>query len=214
MQANAGMFVLDRPTVLQFQTLSVGADDWISGGLGVYDGYDTLYAGVGGSDYGAKDDLGNNLMSGQVGFVATIGDNDDTDLYAVATIRANGDAGLTGDTLYGGINAYFQNDNDDNWEVQLWYEDSAGIHDSGAFAPLAAKGGSVWLTAFDPDGSFGLDLDDIMDIGFNIRGLLNSIGDNPSDPDTFHVSIVPVPGAILLVILGMGVAGIKLRKYA
>ena len=33
-----------------------------------------------------------------------------------------------------------------------------------------------------------------------------------TDPDSLH--IVPVPGAVLLGLLGMGVAGMKLRKYA
>jgi hypothetical protein len=57
------------------------------------------------------------------------------------------------------------------------------------------------------------DTDDIDDIGFYIKDDFLG-GDYPSDPDAYHISVVPVPGAVLLGILGLGVAGIKLRKYA
>ena len=36
----------------------------------------------------------------------------------------------------------------------------------------------------------------------------------PSSSDDFHTSVVPVPAAVILGILGLGVAGLKLRKYA
>ena len=32
--------------------------------------------------------------------------------------------------------------------------------------------------------------------------------------DNFRISVVPVPAAVILGILGLGIAGIKLRKYA
>lgn len=209
-QANAAMWELDRPTVLQFQTITLAPGDYMDGGLKIYDGPSTLVFGTGGDEYGAAD------MSGQVGFVATIGDSSSTDLelYATVTISAGDDAGLTGDTLYDGISVYIQNDNDDIWGYQLWYTDADGTHTSLGWEQLAAQGGSTYLTVADPDGLLGLDLDDITNIGFNVRGLMVGTGGDPSNPDTFHVSLVPVPGAVLLAMLGLSAAGIKLRKFA
>jgi len=38
--------------------------------------------------------------------------------------------------------------------------------------------------------------------------------DYPSYSDDFHVSLVPVPAAVILGMLGLGAAGWKLRKFA
>jgi len=56
---------------------------------------------------------------------------------------------------------------------------------------------------------------DISEIGFYVRA--NFWPDDkfgPSSPDTFRVSAVPVPGAVLLGILGLTAAGVRLRRFA
>ena len=58
-------------------------------------------------------------------------------------------------------------------------------------------------------------LDHVTNIGFNVGSNMGVTGANwPSNPDIFHVSIVPVPAAFILGLLGLGAAGIKMRKYA
>ena len=221
-QADAALWELDRPTALGFRTyddFDGGGGDTVgtpgtTGSLGIYDG-PGLHA-TDGTDWGSYLD-----MSGVVGFVSgpmiDLGGGGDN--YVTAEVHSNGSPGLASAT-YSGITSYFQNDNDDIWEVQLFYVDSgdAGLHES-AWVSLAGDGGSTYLTALDSDGVGGLellDLANITDIGFRIRG--NMIGqtnsDYPSSGDAFHVSVVPVPGAVLLGILGLSAAGIKLRKFA
>ena len=98
----------------------------------------------------------------------------------------------------------------------MFYISGGKEYNSGAYVELAGTGGSTNLSTGAPVG--GLDLSTITDIGIRIQG--NMIGltpgnsDYPSNPDAFHFSVVPVPAAVLLGILGLSVAGIKLRKHA
>lgn len=216
--ASAAMWQLDRFAAREFDNISISSGDYYGGNLGVYDGYNTLYASQGTplNNYGALDLLGNPLMSGQVGYVATIGDQTQ-DGIAIATISALGNAGITDTTAYDGIKSYFQNDNQSNWEVQLFYTvanptGGADIeYNSGAFQQLGPQGGSGWLATGAPVG--GVDLSTVTNIGLRVKAVFGT-GLQPSNPDTFHVSVVPVPAAVILGILGLGVAGLKLRKHA
>ena len=211
-QADAGMWELDRPTALGFTTYTnlnfTGAGDSI-GLLDVYDGPGNEYYDGGGV-------TGYSVMSGLVGFTTTtFGDAGDAGATVRAQISYGGSPGLSG-SPYDGISSYFENDNEDKWSVQLFYTDSvdAGLHES-AWVELDGPGGSTYLTA-SASGNGLLNLANITNIGFRVEG--NMIGqsnpDYPSNPDAFHISLVPVPGAVLLGILGLSVAGIKLRKFA
>jgi len=204
-QADAGLWELDRTTALGFTTYTNigGAGDAI-GSLNVYDGPGNRVYGTGVTGYPS--------MSGVVGFTTTtFADGGDADTTTTAEISYGGNPGLTG-SPYDGITSYFENDNDDIWSVQLFYQIGATEYNSGAYVTLAGLGGSAWLSTGAPMG--GLDLSTITDIGFRIQGNMTGLGGNPSNPDSFHVSLVPVPAAVLLGILGLGVVGWKLRKYA
>jgi hypothetical protein len=202
-QANADIWELDKTTALGFTTYTDldGAGGDSVGSLSVYNGPSTKVFGPGGPNYGAA------LMSGEVGFVATFED------FAGATtvtarISDGGNAGLSGE--YDGFTAYTQNDNDDIWSVRLFLEDDTGIYFSD-WHDLPGLGGSAY-----PLVDHAFDFDDVIDFGFEIKGDMTGADGNPSSPDAFHYSVVPVPGAVLLGILGLGLGmvGMKLRKYA
>ena len=191
-QADADMWELDRPTALTMTNISASAGDTVST-LVVYDGPGAGYP----------------VMSGQVGFQATLLDAD-ADGWATATIWSTTNLSAYG-SGWDGIRSYVENDNQSIWGVQLFYATTGGEVNSGAFVPLA-PGASTYLTAA-PGGLGSLDLAAITQIGIRVQGNMVG-GDYPSASDTFHVSVVPVPGAVLLGILGLGAVGIKLRKYA
>jgi hypothetical protein len=220
-QANAAFWELDRDTALQFQNISVPSPDyWVD--FGIYDGYNNLYFsnGTPSTDYGATfPGTSDPLMSGQVGFVASLYDEDnDLNKEVIATIYAGSNPGLSGS--YDGIMSYVQNDNDDIWAVELFYKYS--YIPSGGGSPVTGEeksgftiltGGGIATNLYTGAPYSNFDLTNVTDIGIRVKGNLVS-GSYPSDPDTFHISLVPVPAAVILGILGMGVAGLKLRKYA
>ncbi|MHC4597300.1 MAG: hypothetical protein ACYS19_20435 [Planctomycetota bacterium] len=209
-QADAGLWELDRPTALEFKTytdVDGNAGDSI-GSLGIYDGPGS--AADWGTDFGNYTD-----MSGMVGFVGgpMVDSGGGGDHLVTAKVHDTA-PGLTDVATYDGITAYFQNDNDDIWEVQLFYVDStAGEGErTSAWTSLAGDGGATYLIA-SASAANALDIDNITDIGFRVRGDMLD-GGYPSSGDAFHISVVPVPGAVLLGILGLSVVGIKLRKHA
>jgi hypothetical protein len=210
-QANASLWEVDEATALGFQEFTIGATDFNTDGLAVYNGPVTLVyssTGTAGPFYGGTQ------MSGAVGFVGTIGD---TSAPTGGTTQMNifdSTPGLTDTTIYDGITMYVQNDNQSHWNYQLFYVAGGVEYNSGAPVHLV-DGTSTWLSTGSPIG--GLDLDTITKIGFRIFGHnLSSTTDpkEPSNPDTFHTSVVPVPAAVILGMLGLAVAGWKLRKYA
>ena len=212
-QADAAMWELDRTTALDLtnELVITGSQ---TNTLSVYDGPTTKVYGPGPAQYGS--------MSGMVGYFGgltsdvgspTFGGDAILEIYYDDGLSGT-DPGLSG-AGYDGIGSYFENDNQSKWSVQLFYVDPTdGGERTSAWAELAGFT-HTYLTA-DASGTGVLDLSDITNIGFRIQG--NHMGaeylDYPSYSDDFHISAVPVPGAVLLGILGLGVVGIKLRKYA
>ena len=205
-QADAGPYYnLDKTTALGFTTytdvdgLMPGTDK--VGSLGIYDSTGFV-SGYNSGAYGT--------MSGQVGFVAGPYENfgyggDD---LVTSEISYGGNPGLIG-LGYDGVRSYFQNDNDDKWSYELFFFVGATEYKSG-FVEVDGSGGHAYLLA---GSGLNLDLSTISDIGIRVQGKIVG-GDYPSGNDSAHVSVVPVPGAILLGILGLSAAGLKFRKFA
>ena len=131
---------------------------------------------------------------GSVGFVGSIRNDGDW-------IRIGADGSSIGD--YTGFRTFVGNDNDDIWNVRAF----ANAETPTAWVELV-PGEGTWLELTFSEAAlttFGIDV--MLDTG-------DGSNDYPSEPDFFHVSVVPVPGAVLLGILGLGAVGIKLRKYA
>lgn len=195
-QASAADWELDHPTALQFTSSALlpNTDGDTMGPLSLHP------FGTGG--YGSTWPIG-----GTVGFKANLKDGLGGDSVVGAEIYTSSPTGLPGG-LWDGITAHFWNDNNSAWELQLSYTKTgagAGIYSS-SWVPINPNN-NQYLTA----ASFGpstLDLSTITKLGFNIRHV-----STPEFSDDFHVS-VPVPGASLLGILGVSVAGMKLRKFA
>jgi hypothetical protein len=99
---------------------------------------------------------------------------------------------------YDSLGVAVANDDDDWWSVRLYLEGAT-------YTPPA-------LTNLDPGASSFITLSgwtgDVTGFGFEI----NYEGSRGSD--NFHISVVPLPAAVILGMLGLGAAGIRLRRFA
>jgi len=107
--------------------------------------------------------------------------------------------GKAGDLAgYDSFGMYVANDDDDWWSVRPYLKGATYTPpsltnlDPGALAFISLSGWTGTVTEF----------------GFE----LNYEGQRVSD--NFHVSVVPIPAALILGLLGMGAAGLKLRRFA
>jgi len=180
---------------------------------------------------------GSSPMGGQVGFVGNIHDSGSKDSpFAQMGVGANfwgtsstGSGATTAQVIgaalgtaptnslvgFDGYELAVFNDNNSTWWVNIYMNtgyttlgEANNWYDNGWTA--VAPGSSTTLTLDFADVA---NLNHVTNIGFQIGGRMAS-GDagDPSNPDMFHISIVPVPGAVLLGVLGLSVAGARLRK--
>jgi hypothetical protein len=203
-QADAYLFELTKDFALQLTEYTLDpttstADE--IGTLTVYDGPDIRYGD----------------MSGLVGFEGGQMYDLDADDYLTAMVFGD----ITGLGLSGssdGITSYFQNDNDNFYSLQLFAVNGSidadgtitGTEYAGNWEELAGYGDSTYLTI----DALGLDLSTIDFIGFRIQAHIGAGPGYPTQGDVFHISMTPVPTAVILSVLGLGVVGLKLRKYA
>jgi len=153
-------------------------------------------------------------MQYEVGFVGELVDNDNSKMaYVRIGFGNNFDAFLAQLTTaglplsYTGFVVPTSNDNQQNWQYQLWYKTTAGVYvDQNNLVGISPKGGTDELTW---DWVNDLDLTTIADLGFMLQLDFSTLD---GGSDVFHTSVVPVPGAVLLGMLGLSAAGLKLRK--
>jgi hypothetical protein len=119
-------------------------------------------------------------------------------------------------TAYTDYSLTFANDNDDIWWVNLYmntgWTDAPYSEDD-----LFSQNG--W-TAINPGETASVsmslvgiaNLNHVTNIGFQVGAPMNNLDGNPSPGDAFHMSVVPVPAAVLLGVLGLSAAGMKLRR--
>jgi hypothetical protein len=132
-----------------------------------------------------------DTMLGEVGYIGLLMKGSSITIGATA-----GDLGLTG--AYTGFQLFLANDDDDPWQATLYVE---GMTSPG-FQTLTSGAGDTFVWDFGSSVTLAADTE----IGFMIR---SGIGRS----DVFHMSAVPAPVAVVLGMLGLGVAGLKLRKF-
>jgi len=171
-----------------------------------YLGYVGLNTGI------SPDPLYGDTMTYDVGFSGHLQDTVTLDDSAIITIGLGTLDGTGGTIGLSGTHDNFllpiSNDNNQIWRFQAY------VWTTGATIPLV----SGWTELANDTqtnlivATSGIDYATITGIGFQIEWKpslnLGSLGDD------FHASVVPVPAAVILGILGLGVVGIKLRKYA
>ena len=200
-QASADLYTMDATTAADMRWIGVGAGDE---GTLTYVGYKP--GGLGDvvcpnplTEYGA----GAGNMTYAVGFTGNLYDNDQSGL-AVLTLGLTG-PGLSG--TFDGFELPIANDDDDVWNYRAFVTTGGGT----VYSPwtIGVVPGSNQIVSVS---TLGLDYGTVTGIGFELQWDI-SLNDERSGDD-YNVSVVPVPGAILLGMLGMSIVGLKLRKYA
>jgi hypothetical protein len=198
--ATAEIYEMDASTAADMRLLGVSPGD--RGDLD-YVGYnpgspaDKVF-GIA-TEYGA----GQNNMTYAVGFTGGI--NDDNQSGSAELV-----IGLERPGLSGNYDAYvlpIANDDDDVFKYRSFIVTSQGAITSNWTSGIGT-GDTTTLTI----DTTGIDYSDITSIGFVIQWDRSLNGNRAGDD--YNTSVVPVPGAILLGLLGMSAAGMKLRRFA
>ena len=199
-------YEMDATTAAGMTQLAISDSAFVSSILVNYLGYVGYNSGL------SPDPLYGDTMTYAVGFSGHLQDTATLDDSAIITI---GLGTLDGTGSISGLSGTHENfllpiSNDNN---QLW-SFQAYVWVNGASNPLVS-GWSTLATETQTGlivSTAGLDYANVSGIGFMIEWKPSLNGG--STGDDFHASVVPVPAAVILGILGLGVAGIKLRKYA
>lgn len=199
--ASADMYVMDRDTAALLYDVS-----W-PGTLS----YQMKY--VGDNPGGTLDKIyGSELVYGAtmeylVGFAGNITvDTTGGNQFASVNIGLGPDVDLSGE--YDGFVLPLSNDDQQVWEYKLYVNTTGPDYLSDSWTTLT---GGTQTTLVLPFNAL-VDFSTLTDIGFIIQFNVASTGGGTNYSDDFHTSVVPVPGAVLLGLLGLGVAGWKLRK--
>jgi len=168
---------------------AVGDEVWSDGTHHKYDDTMTMTYAVG--------------FSGYLGYLEESSD----DGFAIATIGLS-NPGLT-NKEYDGFLLPVSNDDDQTWRYKSYVETDDFFKTSDNWAQL---GPGTQTNLIVTTGSL-LDFSKVTKIGFLIQWKPSVNGGSASGD--FHTSVVPVPvpAAVLLGMLGLGVAGLKLRKF-
>jgi hypothetical protein len=208
-QANADMYKMDAPTAADMRLVKTSTGDL---GELEYVGYnpggtlDHVYGDL--TEYGA----GEGAMAYAVGFTGNVRDNNASGIARVSLGLIDP---VFAENSYEGFLLPVANDDDDTWLYRAYVttvtggvpDDTAATIYSG-WSDGLGLGEHTNLVALTP----GLDYSTVTGIGFEIRWA-RALNNNRTGDD-YNTSVVPVPAAVILGILGMGAAGLKLRKFA
>ena len=184
-------FVIQMSEQNGFQQVQVGSNFW---GTDLSGGTNATTAQVLGTALGTS--LTNDLSS-FTGYQLTFWNDNQSDWL----VNLYMNTGFT-DAQYNQTNYYYQNS---------WTTLAPG---QSATLTLDFSNAETWGGVYSGGYSAVANLTQVTNIGFNVGGNMGGGGSNPSVTDTAHISVVPVPAALILGILGLSAAGIKLRKYA
>jgi hypothetical protein len=219
-QAFADMYYTPSTSVAtQFRDISYSDPGGKLKWVGYNDGTPVPTPQIGVHVYGSGTQYGEEMRLA-VGFMGKLSDSlsvSDPDSFAWVSIGA----GYTGSSVfntiqhagtYSGFRLSIANDDDDPWDYALYMVTQGSSYPSplpSALAFTTLDAGEQTVLTLD----FGTDVDfaNVTDLGFVIRG---DFAHGPSNPDYYHTSVVPVPAAAVLGVLGLGVAGLKLRRRA
>jgi hypothetical protein len=192
--ALGGMYELDYSTATQFTQLNTANSGnqlyLVIDSPGDAPPASTIYWT---HDISLYDEYGPDMQL-EVGFVGQLVDSEVMTIGLAGSLPAP-----PTDGSYDQFGAYFANDDDDDWEVSIYVTTDVDTYAS-VFTGIA-PGSQMFLSTPIFSGT-------VEEFGFEV----NYAGGQGSD--NFHISVVPVPGAVLLGMLGLAVAGVKLRKLA
>jgi hypothetical protein len=203
-QASAALYEIDAPLARQFTAVGGSPGDDFQTYL-VIDN-----PGTAGSTIYYQAPFPHNFpaygtsMKYAVGFLGELGDLTGDNLAHVAIGKAS--PGLSG--VYDGFSIALANDDDDTWNVRVFAYSGSTLYES----PWTTLTGHT-ATLAEYDFGSPTNLNTLTMIGFGVQGVFDNQNDNPTNPDYYHVSAVPIPGAFFIGLIGLGVAGVKLRRF-
>lgn len=208
-QANAGPYNLDVPTARTFTQLSPPLStpgNYLQlvidkPGLQTSTTYFTNVANPWIDPDGAGPELYGEPMMYQVGFAGHVTGYGP----GVNTLFIGTQGNLTG---FDSLVIPISNDNDDLYRYTAWvsYDNMLTTNSGSNLDLIGGTVGTISVALGIPASGAPIG-SNVTHFGFSLDLL------DPSSDD-FHTSVVPLPGAVLLGILGLGAAGLKLRKYA
>ena len=207
-QASADFYYyLSETKAAEMTFLSTSPGDTLSlTYIGTYPGSNAEYISGTEASYG-------DTMTQLVGFSGnlkdTSGDYEAIQTIGLGSLNEFGDSlGLVPDETYvDGFQLLIANDNNQGWSYRtyVWEIGNSTRHET----EWTTLSNDTQTTLILSTGN--IDFHEVCGIGFEVRW---TYPDGGSISDDFHTSIVPVPAAVILGVLGLGVVGIKLRKYA
>jgi len=199
-QASAAMYTMDVATAAQLDAVSFS-----DAGNMFYIGYNPglLVDRIAYADpsYGAD-------MEYAVGFAGRLLITGAGQQFASVNIGLDGATPLAG--TYDGFFLPLSNDDQQTWEYKLYVNTTGPDFLSPTWTSLAGGTTANMVLPFGGNVNFNT----LTDIGFIVQFNKATTGRGTNDSDDFHVSVVPVPAAVLLGVLGLAVAGWKLRRFA